>query len=228
MTDEPTDAFEPVVEEHPTDVVDLPPQPPAILALSVAAWPHAAALLARAQQDNPLMRWVLGAGPLDRHEWIWSRWLHMVAPDADARITRCGRAVALWLPPQAPRRLDLGREIRAGLLLAPLDLGPAVATRLYRALADLQQRRERHLVGQRTWVLDAFGVEPDALDQGLGERLLREGIDRADRENLPITVLTHHPLNLGWYALWGFRIVEQGEIGHSGVGVWVLRRRPGA
>ena len=169
-----------------------------------------------------------------------------VVPDAAARavflqrfmgalVRRSRRlSVALATAPQlAGASLWKGPELRAlspaqlamtGLDRIPQWLGAAPAARFDRIFDSVDAALEEDVPGP-CWYLGVLGVAPAWQGQGLGSRLMAPGLERADREGLPVTLETSQPRNLPLYERHGFAVLrELGPVATGGPTVWTMRR----
>ncbi|RBY77605.1 GNAT family N-acetyltransferase [Geodermatophilus sp. TF02-6] len=133
-------------------------------------------------------------------------------------------AVALWLPPGA-FPWSTARKLRA----APALLRTALAApRSAPAFARIGSSAERTHPGEPSWYLETLGVHPRAQRQGWGQRVLRPGLERADREGRACYVETSDPANERFYRSLGFEVVAP-RLEHlpGGPPYLGLRRPPG-
>jgi GNAT superfamily N-acetyltransferase len=123
-----------------------------------------------------------------------------------------------WLPPEA-----LPRYLRRNLTLAARSLGPALRVVHpiggVRLLAEME-RRHPH---EPNWYLGLLAVDPDSQGRGVGSRLIRPGLDRADADGLPCYLETQKHENVSWYARFGVELEHTITIG-SVPPIWCLWR----
>jgi GNAT superfamily N-acetyltransferase len=122
-----------------------------------------------------------------------------------------GCAPGLWPPP----------EIRMLLTLAPGPIlaGPAVLARSLRAERIIETRTppyDHFLV----WM---FAVSPSRQRSGLGRRLMRQAVDRADQAEVPAYLYTANPDNLPYYRSHGYEATEEVTI-PGGAPMWFMER----
>ncbi|MGA7871462.1 MAG: GNAT family N-acetyltransferase [Candidatus Binatus sp.] len=198
-----------------------------IVRLSDAQIPAAAATLARAFHDDPLMRYAI-PGPADRERLL---------PGVYARMIRFGmlagevyatagalEGVALWLPPDAKWSRE---NIEASGMHETATLIGDDAYRRYREVVGREwQARERDMTGS-CWYLFILGVEPSRQRRGLGGALMRPILERADAAQLACYLETENQRNVAFYLKHGFDMIVNGEeAGMSGVRFWTFRRTP--
>ena len=141
-------------------------------------------------------------------------------------VTQCdrGRGVAIWLRPgQSLTPLGMARS---GMLTAPFRVGFASLGRFARANATMEPVHKTAMGGQPHWQLLIVAVDPELQGQGHGAALVRQGLDRADRDGLPCYLDTSKAANLPFYELLGFETVEQVPLGKGGPPGWGMRREP--
>lgn len=139
---------------------------------------------------------------------------------ADHRIV----GTAAWLPPGAfpprgPRRLLLSLPYLVRLLwLAPKSM------RAFMAFSMTAARQQR---GQRFWFLAGLGVAPGMQRAGIGARLLRPVLDRADAIGTACALNTQNEANLAYYRRFGFEPMGERWRAGDGPPSWTMRRPPG-
>jgi ribosomal protein S18 acetylase RimI-like enzyme len=172
--------------------------------------------VARAFHDDPAWIWVL---PDEERRsallpYLFERALRLeslrghIHAEADV-------AVAIWIPPGAPRPTLL-QTVRSGLVLAPLRLraGERLRLRRYlRACADLQQRDLADV-----WYLSGLAVDPERQRQGIGSALLRWGLGRGR-----VGLLTSNRANIRFYERFGLRVVGEFWERNGPPRMWTMR-----
>lgn len=76
------------------------------------------------------------------------------------------------------------------------------------------------------WYLQVLGIRREAQGQGLGSRLLRPVLARADRDGLPCYLETADPANLAFYARFGFELARRVQLIPDGPPHYSMRRPP--
>ena len=198
-----------------------------IVRLTEPQIPAAAATLARAFHDDPLMVYAIP----DRAERA-----RLLAP-VYARMIRFGfiagevyatagalEGVAVWLPPNAKWTREY---IEASGMHQLASLIGDDAYQRYREVVGREwQARERDMTGA-CWYLFLLGVEPSRQRCGLGGALMRPVLERADTEQLACYLETENQRNVAFYVKHGFDMIVNGEeAGTSGVRFWTFRRTP--
>ena len=201
------------------------PAPTTLIQLPSSEYTRAGTVLGRAFEDDPL--WRATFLDSDRSESLVAMFTAVIKSTVAARgVAEANQtidAIALWLPPG--KDLGFWSMLRSGFAL------PRFATRLpapdrRRMMAVLRQldERKKALMSEPHWYLAAIGVDPAKQGGGLGSRLVRSGIARADRENAAIYLETEAESNVGFYERLGFEVVD--EITASGLDlpVWLMVR----
>ncbi|MGD0118346.1 MAG: GNAT family N-acetyltransferase [Candidatus Binatus sp.] len=199
-----------------------------ILRLTESQIPAAAATLAHAFHDDPLMVYTI-PDPAERVRLL---------PDVYARMIRFGflagevyvtagelEGVALWMPPNAKWSRE---HIEAsGMHQTPTVIGDEAYQRYRDVVGREWQARERDMTGA-CWYLFLLGVEPNRQRRGLGGALMRPVLERADSGQLACYLETENERNVAFYLKQGFDLIVNGEeAGASGVRFWTFRRNPG-
>lgn len=133
--------------------------------------------------------------------------------------------VALWLLPGATA-MTFGRMYRAGMLSAPLRLGPSAFSR-FMSFAGHTDRLHKKAAPAPHYYLFALGVSPAAQGRGAGGLLLAGMLGRIDRERMPAYLETQKEKNVALYRRFGFEVAAREEFaGMKGLCNWGMLRRP--
>lgn len=201
--------------------------PRELVRLAASQFAPAAAVLARAFRDDPLMAYTI-PNPVERARML---------PEIYVRMVRFGlltgevyatagaiEGVAVWLPPNA--RWTRKNIEASGMHQLAVLVGDD-AYRRYRAVVECEwQARQRDMVTP-CWYLFLLGVEPRSQRHGLGSELMRPILERADRDRLACYLETENPRNVPFYLKQGFEVILDGEeAGSSDVKFWTFRRTP--
>ena len=168
-----------------------------------------AAMLARAFQDDPLMRYAIpDAG---RRRVLLSRLMTLNARYGcrygEVYTTPNYEGAAIWLPP-GQTRMTLWRILRAGMFVAPL-WAPWPALRRLAVSGDHSARLHARCLSEPHWYLSQIGVEPVAQRHGIASKLLRPMLARMDAANLPCYLETENAANIAFYQRLGFRVAAE-------------------
>ena len=196
--------------------------------LSVLRWDderNAAALLARAFVDDPLVVAICDAHAADRSERM--RWGFRVAI----------RSHCLMAQPAWTMTDSAGRTVGVVLVTRPRPTRPAngdvlftlwgllhIGLRVGRRGATAARIIAEHLPSGPFTYLRTLGVEPDLHGRGVGSRLVARVLCTAPAA-LPIYLETAKERNLSFYTRHGFNCL--GEFRCLGVPVWRLLRPAG-
>lgn len=168
--------------------------------------------LARAFQDDPMMRFTIPDD--DQRRRLVPRLIALnmrygcrygevyAIPDAVGYT-----GAAIWLPP-GQTRMTLARILRAGLFVAPLRLPWPILRRLAVAGNHAASLHARCLTKPH-WYLSQLGVEPAAQRRGIASRLLRPMLARMDAANLPCYLETENAANIAFYQRFGFHVAAE-------------------
>jgi predicted N-acetyltransferase YhbS len=89
----------------------------------------------------------------------------------------------------------------------------------YRVLWDWIEAR----VPADVWYLDAIGVDPSRQGRGVGDALVRHGLDAAADAGVDAFLETALAGNVRYYERFGFRVVDEGEPEPDGPHIWFMR-----
>lgn len=133
--------------------------------------------------------------------------------------------VACWLPP-GKTTLSILRMLRVGALQTAFQMGSEEVGRM-RNTEDYAAKMHQRCMSRPHWYLWGLAVEPAQQGQGIGGKLLRAGLKRADDAALPCYLETTNTPNVSLYQKFGFRVVEEGDIGDISGGsfhIWSMVR----
>jgi len=183
-------------------------------------------LLARAFFDDPLATFMLPdahararllpvhLGAMVRYGVLYGE-VH-ATPDAL-------RGVAVWIPPGLDDVTSDQAEA-SGIDRAAEMVGPEAWGRFASVMGHVAQFRASDMPDPH-WYLALIGVAPDMARRGLGGRLLRPVLDRADRTGTPCYLETANARNVPFYRRHGFDVVRESVEPGSGLPFWTFRRQ---
>ena len=126
--------------------------------------------------------------------------------------TPTDRALALWSPPD--RLNSLRTRARALPRLVPqvwtlLRVTDRADRQRAFAWGRRIEQRERQLMPDPHWSLDGLAVDPRYQRLGYGAVLIRDGLRRADSDQVPTYLETNSARNAEFYRKFGFDVIEQ-------------------
>ena len=201
-----------IAPERSTEVVKAQPQ----------AVPELAAVLGRAFEEDPAMRWFLPEDSTRRHR-LERMFGEVALPDTLAHdevySTEAHDGAALWLPP--------GKAHSS--FVESLKLVPRMASifgrrtpKVLRGLAWMEANHPR-APHYYLWLL---GVSPEAQGQGKGTALMRPVLERADAERTPAYLEATSPSNRDLYLRHGFEVTDEAHWPGGGPPLWLMWREP--
>src|ERR1700674_2000388 len=155
-----------------------------IVRLTEPQIPAAAAMLARAFHDDPLMRYTI-PDPDERARLLppmYATMLRfgMLAGEVHATADALD-GVAIWMPPNAKWTRE--NMEASGMHEIPTLIGDDAYQRYREVVGREWQARERDMTDP-CWYLFLLGVEPSRQRQGLGSALMRPILERADTDRI--------------------------------------------
>jgi ribosomal protein S18 acetylase RimI-like enzyme len=197
-----------------------------IVRLTESLVPAAAAMLARAFHDDPLMRYTI-PDPDERARLLPAMYatmlrFGMLAGEVHA-TANAPEGVAIWMPPNA--KWSRENMEASGMHNIPTLIGDHAYQRYREVVGREWQARLREIPGPG-WYLFILGVEPRVQRRGLGGALMRPVLDRADAEQLVCYLETENERNVAFYLKHGFDLIVSEEAGSSGVRFWTFSRLP--
>jgi GNAT superfamily N-acetyltransferase len=179
-----------------------------------------AATVAAAFFDDPVTRWLV-PDPQRRQRLIQPMFELYVAPYVrlgETYLTADGNGAAVWLPPST-QLLTIDEEESFGQALNEL-VGPDVER-----FIQMAEHFERHHPTQPLYYCQFLATTPTAQGRGIGSTLLRDMLERADREAMPAYHEATSPRNRALYERHGY--ITQGEFTlPDGPPLWRMWRDP--
>lgn len=180
--------------------------------------------LTKAFHTDPMFEWIFpdpaertrALGHLNRVPLRYGlRRGHVTQSDA-------AKAVAIWTLPGRP--LTPVGMVRAGMLAIPFRVGFRSFRRFMGAMGVMDEIHRRR-VTEPHWYLMIVGVDTELQGQGRGAALVKEGLNRADRQKFPCYLETSECRNLPFYERLGFRVVQSARLGAGGPEAWAMLRQ---
>lgn len=131
--------------------------------------------------------------------------------------------VAVWFRPGA-EPLSF-RTLLQQRTFPPFQAGAAALWRFFRAVDRVSRAHHQHLPGPH-WYLFILTVSPACQGQGVGGRLLRPILARADAAGLPCYLETTNPPAVAFYEKHGFTVVHQAHLPDGRTPFWGILREP--
>lgn len=189
---------------------------------------EAGAVLAAAFQDDPFVAYLLPDPERRRGRagrWFMTTGVRYALRYGEVYATGGDVAgAAVWLAPGGTE-MTVPRMARAGMLAAPLRIGPGAFVRLMRFAGFEETLQHRHAPGPH-WYLIVLGVDPAHQGEGIGGRLIAPVLAKADAAGRPCYLETMSEANLAFYRRHGFEVVGEGAAPAGGPYVWAMRREP--
>ena len=185
-----------------------------------------AALAARAFFDDPIFVWIEPDGParrvlLEAMFLALTRRSHRLALALTTAPAMLG--ASLWKTPEL-RRLTPEQKAMTGIDRLHESQSPAAQAR-FAAVFEPAGAALEEVSPEPVWYLGVLAVEPGHQGQGIGTRLMRPILERADRERLPVTLETGQPKNLPLYRRYGFEVSrELPPPEPGGPVIWTMKR----
>lgn len=140
-------------------------------------------------------------------------------PGHECVITDDRTGAALW---DAPESWKLGARDTTRMLAVMARVFRGHLPRAVRGFSalDAGHPSEPH------WYLSVFGVAPRARKPGVADALIGPGLERCDRARIPAYLETGRPRSRDYFALHGFRVMEEFALPGGGPPVWRMWREP--
>jgi len=180
---------------------------------------------ARAFQDYPLYNYLMpdASERRNRLHYLLEFLIRYGVLYGEAYATSPGlEGVAVWLPPEKSR-MTLWRAIRSGGFSIIFKLGMKFISRQW-GINDYMSSVHEHRAPFPHWYLFVLAVDPVLQGKGYAGNLLRAMLARIDEEHLPCYVETEREENVSMYQHYGFKVVEEGIIPGTEIGLWAMLR----
>jgi ribosomal protein S18 acetylase RimI-like enzyme len=204
-------------------------QPSIVVPMREDQMEPAAAILARAFQDDPLF---VAMFPVAAER---TRVMPAIGSWNLRHALLFGTALVAGNEPTGVAILYRGDEsvfteahLAASLGALPEQLGADVWDRYERMQETwtIPEERLAAAVPEPHWYLDMVGVDPARQGAGVGGALLQAIHERADRDGCPIALFTVQPRNVSFYERHGYELVAEGTEPIAGLSYWCFRRAP--
>lgn len=188
-----------------------------------AELPAVARDLSDAFHDDPHFDWFMRDDTSrDRERTHFFHYMvrHVAGP---GRIDRPegGGAAAVWMPFAWVRQ---PRSFMDDLRMAPVVLRATGLGRVGRLLRMREVMDRHHPTDREHLYLWFLGVTPRLQGMGIGSRLLRAGLDRADAAGLPAYLETGTERNVALYRRHGFEPIHAAPVAEGGPMMWHMWR----
>jgi GNAT superfamily N-acetyltransferase len=141
--------------------------------------------------------------------WCGPSWC--ITEDGEVVAVLTGCAPGLWPPPEIPMLVRLSP--------GPILAGPAVLARSLRAERIIEKEAPEY----EHFLVWMFAVSPSRQRSGLGRRLMKEAVARADEAQVPAYLYTGKPDNLPYYRSHGYEVISERPI-PGGAQMWFMER----
>jgi GNAT superfamily N-acetyltransferase len=187
---------------------------------STAEVDRIAAMLARAFDDDPVMRFMIAPRRRELYTRRFFAWqLRRLLSGEQVHVAGDALGAAIWALPHNWRESP-----GEGLRLA-VSMFPAIATHLPRVGASIAMLERKHPREPHMY-LGVLGTEPSAQGRGVGSAAISAGLAFADAEGLPAYLESSKERNLDFYARFGFRVLEELPLPGGGPPIWPMWREP--
>jgi ribosomal protein S18 acetylase RimI-like enzyme len=188
--------------------------------------PALSAVLARAFDQDPFWRWIVGDQgdyPARLGRGFAAQLRHLALPGG---LVWCGeqhQGAALW---SAPGQWQLG--ILQQLRFLPDFVRMTEWQRLWKVSRAIQAVQDAHPHTPH-YYLQVLGVDPVHQGKGWSRPLIETGLALADRDNQPAYLETAEESNLSLYHRYGFEVTQTlTDLPGNPPPLWCMWRQPGA
>ncbi|HEX9970148.1 MAG TPA: GNAT family N-acetyltransferase [Acidimicrobiales bacterium] len=173
-----------------------------------------ATTLARAFQDDPVVRWLSAPGA-ERYARSAPRTFRALLektylPKAEVHLTDDGLGAVVWVPPDK-WKAPASDSVR--LLPAYLRLSGKRLPRVLRLVSALEKRHAE--MDEPHWYIPFIGTDPSVHGKGRGTALLTSVLAQADREGQPTYLESSSPRNQSLYHRHAFQPIGEVRVDDS-------------
>jgi GNAT superfamily N-acetyltransferase len=182
--------------------------------------PALARMMAAAFVEDPMIRWPFFDHDVrERADAMFNLLLTAYAPYGVLVEAGDGGGCAAWIGPDSGMDLEGMNAATWDGVMTLTDDGGARYKGFWTWL-------EGFLPDEPHWMLDMVGVDPARRGEGIGDALVRYGVERAVTDGVPAFLETGVERNLGFYARFGFGVAHEEDAPGGGPHIWFLRRDP--
>lgn len=153
--------------------------------------------------DDPVNRWTFGdSGDLPYFYAHAAK--HLYLKRGYGHVMSDGKGGSLWLPPGEKKHIPLWRIIGVALsMVRHGGLGSLIrGLKVDSALAQAKPT-------QPHYYLFSIGARQGCLGQGIGKKLMLEGLAQADAAGMPAYLESSKEVNVPFYRRFGFEVIEK-------------------
>lgn len=181
--------------------------------------------LASAFSEDPLFRWIAGAGPDEPVEAklriIFGKLtgLELARDDHLVFMSDDGAGAAVW---KHPNRWKMTNSDMFRALPAMLR---AFGTKTPRMMGAFNAVEKVHPAREH-YFLEALGTRRDMQSRGVGSAVIGPMLERCDTEGMPAYLESSNPSNIPFYARHGFEVTGEIVVGRGAPTVTAMWRDP--
>jgi ribosomal protein S18 acetylase RimI-like enzyme len=181
-------------------------------------------VLSRAFFTNPMTLYCLPdeSERSNKLEWFLRIALRCGNKYGSVQTTDSEEGAAIWLSPSNVY-LNLFQLLKQGFSAAPLRLGMGPLGRLFNCL-NYFEKLQRTDMPDDNWHLFLPGVNPPRQGKGIGSRLIKPILQRADAEKTSCYLETDKPGNVNFFQKNGFKINREDDVPKGGPHFWTMIR----
>ena len=183
-------------------------------------------VMSRAFFTNPTTLYCLPdeSGRSDKLDWFLRIALRCGQKYGSVHTTDEEEGAAIWLSPSHVY-LSLFQLLKQGFSTAPFRLGMGPLGRLFNCLNYFEKLQKSDMPDDH-WYLFLLAVDPPQQGKGIGRRLIRPILQRADSEKTSCYLETDKPGNVTFFQKNGFKINREDDVPKGGPHFWTMIRKP--
>lgn len=181
------------------------------------------ASVARAFDDDPVWGFALRQEPAKRESAYRATVEAALDVFGKYGLTFCtngAEGASIWAPPGS-WQISLFDEVR----LLPVYLRSCGLARLRRGMRGMDSMKRVHPT-EPHYYLYLIGVDPSHQGKGLGSALMKDMLERCDRERTPAYLESTKETNLAFYRRHGFEVRDTIAFAGDGPPIWTMWRSP--
>ena len=180
-------------------------------------------ILSRAFYEDPFYNYIMPDKKkrLMQLEWWFNILIRYTRKYGDIYYNESVRGVALWLGPEKPLTDDI-KIFSMGMILYPLKIGIGNFKRVLK-VSGQWDKEHKNVMPEKHYYLMVIGVEPEFQHQGIGTRLMKEGLKKADNEQLECFLETVTQDDVRFYNKFRFDVAVNRAFGEDEQ-FWLMKR----
>ena len=182
-----------------------------------------AGILSRAFYEDPFYNYIMPDKKkrLMQLEWWFNILIRYTFKYGDIYYTESIKGVALWLGPEKPLTDDI-KIFSMGMIIYPFKIGFRNFRRVLNVSGQWDKEHKKVMPANHYYLM-VIGVEPEFQKQGIGTLLMKDGLKKADNEQLECFLETVTQDDVRFYKKFWFDVAVNRAFGKDEQ-FWLMKR----